>query len=395
MSRVVVAMNSFKGSLGASEACQAACRGILEARPDLAPVPCPIADGGDGTLSVLSTALNGVRVRSEVHGPLGGRRVAAEWLWIPPATTHAPPSAVIEMASASGLTLVPHHDRDPMRATSRGTGELIVAAVDRGVRRITLGLGGSATVDGGVGAARALGWRFLSERGAEIPEGGRGLARLATIVPPDQDRLSHVDLRILLDVDTPLCGPAGAAPVFGPQKGADREDVDALAEGLDRLAERIQADLGLDVRMLPGGGAAGGLGAAAVALFGGTPESGASFVLDTIGFDEVAAGAFRIVTGEGRFDRSSLRGKSVAEVARRGEAASVPVSVLAGAVDPNVDVASLAGIDEVFPVTPAHLPLDAALARASALLEAAARRMAGDWPRGSDEDGPLPGRLSR
>ena len=289
--RVVVAMNSFKGTLDAEAACRSVCRGILSARPDLAPEAVPLADGGDGTLAVLAAARGGVRVRTRVVGPRAGRSVDAEWLWQAPTDHGSFPSAVIEMAEASGLKLLAPGERAPLHTTTRGTGELLLAAVARGCREVVLALGGSATVDGGVGAARALGWRFLSERGHEIPEGGAALVRLETIVPPRVDRLVDVRVRALLDVEHPLCGPSGAARVFGPQKGATDDEVEVLEAGLERLADRILGDLGLDVRARPGAGAAGGLGAGAVAFFGAEPVAGADFVIEAVGLDAARAGA--------------------------------------------------------------------------------------------------------
>jgi glycerate kinase len=374
-------MNSFKSSLNAEAACRSVCRGITSARPDLTPEPVPLADGGDGTLGVLAAAGGGVRIRTRVVGPRRGRRVDAEWLWRAPVGRDSFPSAVIEMAEASGLRLLAPGERDPLHATSRGTGELLLAAVDRGARDLVLALGGSATVDGGVGAARALGWRFLSGRGSEIPDGGAGLLGLESIVPPTIDPLANVRVRALLDVEHPLCGRFGAARVFGPQKGATDDEVEVLEAGLERLAERILAEMGLDLRERPGGGAAGGFGAGAIAFLGAYPLGGADFVIDAVGLNAALTGARRVVTGEGRLDATSLRGKVVARVMERAGAADVPVSIIAGSMDPAIDSALPRPGAEVHIATPDGLSDAEAMRQAAGLLEAAASRMAASWSR--------------
>lgn len=377
--RVVVAMNSFKGSLDAEAACRCVCRGIGSARPDLAPEAVPLADGGDGTLAVLAAARGGVRVRTRVTGPRRERPVDAEWLWQAPTDRDRSPSAVIEMAEASGLKRLDPQDRDPLRTTTRGTGELVLAAVARGCRDVVLALGGSATVDGGVGAARALGWRFLSERGREIPEGGAGLLRLEAIVPPQVDPLAGVRVRALLDVEHPLCGPYGAARVFAPQKGADAEGVEILEAGLERLADRMLADLGLDLRERPGSGAAGGLGAGAVAFFGADAVGGADFVIDAVGLDAALQGARRVITGEGRLDSTSMQGKVVGGVIERARSRGLPVSIIAGSVDPDAGPVMPGADVEVCAAAPHGVSESEAMSRAGPFLEAAAERMAKAW----------------
>jgi glycerate kinase len=243
---------------------------------------------------------------------------------------------------------------------------------------VVLALGGSATVDGGVGAARALGWRFLSERGQEIPEGGGGLLRLETIVPPAVDPLTGVRVRALLDVEHSLCGPSGAARVFAPQKGATEEDVALLEAGLERLADRILADLGLDLRSRPGGGAAGGFGAGAVAFLGAHPVAGTDFVIGAVGLDAALRGARRVITGEGRLDATSFRGKVVAGVIERAGKSNVPVSIIAGSAAPDIEATLPAGVD-VHTATPSGLTATDAMRQAGPILEAAAARMAEAW----------------
>jgi glycerate kinase len=352
--RIVVAPDSFKGTLTAAQAGEAIRLGILDSRPAADVEVVALADGGDGTAAVVGRARGGTWTPVRCVGPLEGETVEAGWL----ALHGDRPEALVEMASASGLALLPAHRRDPLRTTTLGTGELLRAAAEAG-RRLYLGVGGSATVDGGVGAARALGWRFLDRRGSEVPHGGGGLARIRSIVPPAPDRwkpsrpwfrsasgehLVFPSLDVLTDVDNPLLGPRGAASVFGPQKGADASGVAALEAGLGNLAERIRAELGIEVATLSGAGAAGGLAAGAVAFLGGRLRPGIEWVLDQVGFDDAVRGADLIVTGEGRFDSQSLAGKVVAGVAQRARAFGVPVVVLAGRVALNESEWAGAGI---------------------------------------------------
>jgi glycerate kinase len=371
---VVVAMDSWKGSLGAVAACAAAARGVRRAVPDARIDLCPLADGGEGTASVLHEILGGEWVEAEVNGPLPGRRLRAAYLRL----GGDRPTAVIDLAAASGLTVVPRSLLDPLRATTLGTGELIRHAIVRGARRVWLALGGSATVDGAMGAATALGWRFLDAGGSLIGHGGGELERLARIVRPAAP-FPAVRVVALRDVDNPLLGERGAARVFGPQKGATPEAIERLERGLDRLAAVIERDLGVDVRRLRGGGSAGGAGAGAAAFFGARLVGGAPLVLRLSGFLERIRRADLVITGEGRFDSQSLDGKVVSAVARLAARHAVPVAVVAGRVALDENAALAYGIRAIEAASPPEIGEEEALAHAGTLLEAAAERVTSRW----------------
>jgi glycerate 2-kinase len=368
--KILIATDSFKGSLDAMAACSAVARGVQRALPHAELDLCPLADGGEGTAAVLRALVGGDWIESEASGPLAGERVRAGYLRIPGSR----PTAVIDLAAASGLTLLPRHRLDPLRATTLGTGELVRHALEQGAQRVWLALGGSATVDGGVGAATALGWRFLDTAGEPVGPGGGTLERIARILPPPAPLGARVTA--LRDVDNPLLGERGAARVFGPQKGAGVAAVERLERGLARLATAIERDLGLDVRGLAGGGAAGGAGAGAVAFLDARLVAGARLVLRLSRFDARLRGAALVITGEGRLDSQSLRGKVVSAVARAAARRGVAVAAVAGRVtlDPALAVAN--GISAVEAAAPPELADDEAMAQAEPLLEAAAQRLA-------------------
>lgn len=330
--RIVVAPAAFKGSLGPREVCEALAVGVRQALPDAAVLSCPIADGGDGLLDALLPA-DALREAVGVTGPLSDP-VQATLGWLDERT------AVFESASACGLRLVPPGARDPVGATSRGVGELIAEAAQRGADTVIVGLGGSATTDGGTGAARGLGWTFHDAAGAELPEGGGALARLE-----DCGGGWSLGARVvaLADVTTPLCGPMGAARVFAPQKGASAADVELLAAGLERLAAVLARHGRPDLATLPMGGAAGGLGAGLVHFARAALLGGAEWVLERVGFDATLAGAAWLLTAEGAFDATSLAGKAVGEVVRRARAARCGVTVIAGSARDTGDVHVLDG----------------------------------------------------
>lgn len=377
--RVVVAMDSFKGSLDARAACEAAARGIRAARPDAVVESCPMADGGEGTAAVIESAVGGAWVELEVTGPLPERRVRARYLWVP----GWGPGALIELAAAAGIERLGPGERDPMRATTRGVGELIVDALARGARTVRLAVGGSATVDGGVGMARALGWRFEDADGAPLAEGGGALGRLARITAPGgPPGLGDAEIEVWCDVDSPLVGPAGAAAVFAPQKGATPDQVRTLAAGLERLARMIATGQGQGVGSLAGGGAAGGAAAGAAAFFGARLVPGVAAVIEAVGLGARLEGADHLLTGEGRLDEQTLAGKVVAGVAARARARGVPVTVIAGAVTLAPARQLEAGIGTTLslpPTAPGEIPRGAEAARR---IEAAARRWATALPRG-------------
>ena len=367
--KVVVAMDSFKGSLTAARACDIVAGAIRSTLPDAEVVVKPMADGGEGTAAALMAAVGGQWIEREVMGPLPRMRVGAGFLHLPGGRT-----AVVEMATASGLQLLRREQLDPLRATTYGTGELIRAASDAGVERILLTVGGSATVDGGLGAATALGWHFETAEGEALPPGGAGLSQIERIVPPSREIGASVE--VLCDVDNPLCGEHGAAAVYGPQKGATPEMVEMLERGLNRLAEKVGSQLGRDIRDLPGAGAAGGLAAGAVAFMDARLVSGIDAVMAQSRLREALADAGWVITGEGRFDEQSLRGKVVSGVTRLAREAGARVGLIAGQVLLPPDAYRMQGIEAAQSCTTDDMELDYALANSEKLLEQAAERFA-------------------
>jgi glycerate kinase len=341
--RVLVAPDKFRGTLTAAQAARAVAAGWRRARPDDEVVEVPMADGGEGTLDALVEALEGERHRARVHGPLGDP-VDAEYGIVPgPAGV----TAVVEMARASGLALIGEARRDPKRTTTWGTGELILAAMASDPVEVIVCIGGSATNDGGAGLAQALGVRLLDSRGGEIGQGGEALLDLDRIdlsgLGPDVRRTRFL---VACDVDSPLTGPQGASVVYGPQKGAGPEDVLLLDRALGHLASVVFRDLGLDVRDLPGGGAAGGLGAGLVAFLGAHLRPGIELVMDAVAMRPRLDATDLVVTGEGKLDEQSLHGKVPAGVIEAAHAAGVPAIVLCGRAEvhpPDVAVFDLVG----------------------------------------------------
>ena len=364
--RVLVAPDKFRGTLTARAAGDAIARGWRRARPDDDVVVVPLADGGEGTLDVLAPTDEAGATRSTrtVTGPLGDPVEAAFGM--------RDETAVIEMARASGLGLVPTDRRAPMRATTRGTGELMAAAMDAGARRMLVCLGGSATNDGGVGMAAALGGRFLDVDGRPIGDGGGAVVALNRLdAGPVLDRVRAIEIVGVTDVDNPLCGPAGASAVFGPQKGASPDDVVVLDRALAHLAAVAARDLGVDRSREPGAGAAGGLGFGLMAFTGARLRRGVEVVMEAVRFEQQLAGASVVITGEGSFDASSLRGKVPAGVLDAARLAGVPAAILCGVAGtdaPGAIVRSL--VDLVGP--------EVALAEAAGSLERLASELADD-----------------
>tara|TARA_Y100000758_G_scaffold157452_1_gene111683 strand:- start:75 stop:1229 length:1155 start_codon:yes stop_codon:yes gene_type:complete len=371
--KLVIAPDSFKESLSARAVAEAIAAGWARVYPDAELLLCPMADGGEGTVDALLSASDGKLQQTRVSGPLGDP-VEAHWGLLPDA------QAIIEMAEASGLHRVEPGRRDVLAASSHGTGELIRAALDAGVRRIVLGLGGSATNDGGAGLLAALGVRFLDREGQELPLGGAALARLSQIDLTGLDtRLAQVEVMVAADVDNPLCGPRGASAVFGPQKGASPEQVAQLDEALGHYADVMAATLGEDLRDFPGVGAAGGLGFAARAVLRAGFRPGVELVAELSGLVEAMQGADLVITGEGRLDGQSLHGKTPVGVARLARTAGVPVIALAGSLGEGYQRLYAEGIGAAFSLAPGPLSLEQAMAEAGPELSARAADLARLW----------------
>lgn len=328
-SRILVAPDSFKGTLTAAGAAMAMGRGVRRALPRASVRLFPVSDGGEGFVDALISAMGGMPQWTMVQGPLPSRRVRARWVLAAKGTT-----ALIEMAAAAGLGLVPPEERNPAVTTTFGVGEMIRSALDQGVEAILLGIGGSATNDGGAGMASALGVKFLDASGALLGQGGGPLTSLAHIDATGLDvRLGRTAVTVACDVTNVLTGPQGASFVYGPQKGADRAAVELLDQALARYAEVLRNDLGIDVAEVPGSGAAGGLGAGLIAFCGASLVPGIDVVLDAAGFDGALASCDLVLTGEGRLDSQTRSGKALAGILRRAHAAHVPVAAVAGSVE--------------------------------------------------------------
>jgi len=374
--RVVVAPDSFGGALDSVAVAETIAAGWRQARPDDTVVTTPMADGGEGTLAAVAAALGDRAVirSAAVHDPLG-REVTADWLLLEEGRT-----AFVEMAAASGLARLGEEERTPAIArvaSTHGTGELLLAALDGGVISLVLGLGGSATTDGGAGIFSALGVRFLDEVGLELAPGGAALARLERIDASGLDaRIGSVEIVVASDVTNPLCGHAGAAAVYGPQKGADAAAVAALDAALAHLGEAIQATTGRAVSDLAGAGAAGGTGAALLGFTDAVLRPGFEVVAKLVGLAAALGEADLVITGEGRADEQTLAGKTAMGVAQLAGEAGVPVVLLCGALGPGAELLETAGIfDLVQPILDRPMPLSDAMADTERLLVNAAERL--------------------
>jgi glycerate kinase len=368
--RIIVAPDSFKGSVSALAAAQAMKRGIQAVFPDAEVVAAPIADGGEGTVDALVAATKGRTLRSEVAGPLG-ETLSAHWGILGDGET-----AIIEMAAASGLPLVPKEKRDPRITTTYGTGQLLAAALDNGIRKIIIGIGGSATNDGGAGMAKALGARFLDAAGKELVNGGAALARLARIDLSGLDpRLQEVEIQVACDVDNPLCGPRGASAVYGPQKGATPEMVHELDKALEHYAGVAKTATGKDIAGRPGSGAAGGLGAGLLYFSKAQLRPGVEIVMDAIGFGTMVAHADFVITGEGLTDAQTAHGKAPVGIARAAKQHHVPVICLSGGLGQGADSVYDQGIDGLMSIIPQPMTLEQCMQQGEALIESAAARL--------------------
>lgn len=371
--KVVIAPDSFKESLSAAQVAAAIARGWASVFPDAELLLLPMADGGEGTVDALLASLGGERREQQAQGPLG-EPVIAHWGLL------ADGSAAIEVAAASGLHLLEPAQRDVCRASSRGSGELLLAALDAGAKRIVLGLGGSATNDGGAGLLQALGVRLLNAQGQELAAGGAALAQLVRVDCSGLDpRLHEVEILVAADVDNPLCGPRGASAVFGPQKGASLYDVDLLDAALAHFADCTAQALGKDWQQEPGVGAAGGLGFALKAYLGASFCPGIQLVARIAGLADAVFGADLVITGEGRLDSQTLHGKTPAGVAAIAQQAGVPVIALAGSLGETYQALYEVGIDAAFSLVPGPLSLQQAMSIAASELEARSCDLARVW----------------
>ncbi|GBQ19022.1 glycerate kinase [Gluconacetobacter sacchari DSM 12717] len=369
--KVVIVCDSFKESLSALQVADAIEEGFREIYPRAAYVKLPAADGGEGTAEALVLATGGRMLTREVTGPLGEPVMAAFGILGDGRT------AVVEMAAAAGLMLVPRDRRDPLAATTYGVGQLILAALDEGCRHVILGLGGSATNDGGAGMAQALGVSLRDRDGVELPFGGGGLARLARIDRSRLDaRLADCRVEVACDVDNPLTGPSGASAVFGPQKGATPDMVRLLDDGLAVYARQVAAAVGRAIDTVPGAGAAGGLGGGALAFLDATLRPGVEIVMEALGLDAILSDADLVITGEGRIDGQTVHGKAPIGVARVARRHGRPVIGIAGSLGQDAARVHAHGIDAVFSVVNRPCTLEDALAEAAANVRVTARNVA-------------------
>jgi len=368
--RIIIAPDSYKGSVSALGVAEAIERGVLHIFPDAEIFKIPIADGGEGTVDALVTATGGQKIYRQVSGPLG-ETVEAYWGVLGDGET-----AIIEMSAASGLPLVPKDRRDPRIASTYGTGELIKAVLDKGLRKIIIGIGGSATNDGGAGMAQALGARLLDSQGQELQPGGAALVHLAAIDLTGLDsRLADTAIMVACDVDNPLCGLRGASAVYGPQKGATPAMVSQLDGALANFACIAKQATGKDIAECAGAGAAGGLGAGLLFFTNARLRPGVEIVLETTGFAELAAKASLVITGEGRTDFQTAFGKAPVGVAKVAKQYGVPVVCLSGGLGDGANDVLGQGIDAIMTVVPQPMALEDCMAQGADLIEAAAARL--------------------
>jgi glycerate kinase len=365
--KIVIAPDSFKGSISSIRACKAIEAGVKEVFSDAELILMPIADGGEGTVDSFTAACACEKAPVNVTGPLG-QKVEAVFAVLEDGT------AVIEMAAASGLTLV--KDKNPLKATTFGTGQLIKAALDRGCKKIIIGLGGSATNDGGAGVAQALGFSLKDRDGNEIGFGGGELDKLHTIDCTNADtRLMDCEIIAACDVTNILCGKNGASPVFGPQKGADPQTVELLDANLSHYADVIEKQLGIQLKDIPGTGAAGGLSAGLIAFCNAEIKPGIELILDTIGFDGHLKDADLVITGEGKIDYQSAFGKVPVGVAKRAKQAGVPVIAIAGAIGEGAEAVYNYGINSIVSIINKPATLSFAMDNVEKLLKDAVKRL--------------------
>jgi len=344
--KIVVAPDSFKGSLTAIEVSDAIEQGVREIFPEAEIVKIPMADGGDGTVQCLVNATGGEILKEKVTGPLGDEVLASYGILGDKKT------AVIEMAEASGLTLVPENQRNPLITTTYGTGQLIKIALDQGCRKMIIGIGGSATNDGGAGMVQALGVKLLDREGEEIGFGGGELKKVFRIETKYLDnRLSETKVLVASDVSNPLCGPKGASWIYGPQKGATPEIIEELDESLAHFAKIVKKDLNKDVKDIPGAGAAGGLGASLMAFLDAELKPGIEIIIEIVKLEQVIKGADLVITGEGKIDSQTIYGKAPIGVARIAKKYNIPVIAVAAVISADADIVHQYGIDTLIKIS--------------------------------------------
>ncbi|HIB73441.1 MAG TPA: glycerate kinase [Candidatus Marinimicrobia bacterium] len=369
--KIVIAPDSFKGSLTAAEAAEAIETGFRAVYPDAEYVKVPMADGGEGTVQSLVDATSGTIITQLVSGPMGDM-VAGFFGILGDRQT-----AVIEMAAASGIHWVRPKERDVFLASSFGTGQLINAALDRGCDKLIVGLGGSATNDGGIGMMKALGAQFFDQDGVQLAADVRALLQLASIDLQYLDpRLDKTEIVVACDVDNPLCGENGAARVFGPQKGATEEDIAVLDQALTRYGDILSANAGRDIASEPGAGAAGGMGAAFIGLIDAVLKPGVDIVIEIVDLANSLVDANLVITGEGRVDNQTIHGKTPTGVAKVAKSCNLPVICITGSVEDGADFTHQLGIDEIYSVTEGDYDLTEVLIEAEHKLTQAAQKIA-------------------
>lgn len=367
--KIVVAMDSFKSSISTLSACKIIRDTLLSINPELTIVNIPMADGGEGTAEAMMAARRGKWIRVQTMGPLQEMKVKAGFAFFTDTKV-----ALVEMAKASGLELLSPKQTNPLKTTTFGTGQLIRAAANYGADKILLAVGGSATADGGVGAAQALGWKFLDSAGKQVGFGGGQLEYIVKIIRPEKIDLPEIE--VLCDVDNPLVGKDGAARVFGPQKGATPEMVERLEAGLNHLAKVVKRQLGIEIDKIPGSGAAGGLSAGAIAFMNAKLVSGVETIIRESGLEKEISDADWVITGEGRFDSQSLRGKVVSGVTKAVTLSKARVCVIAGRIElPEKEWRGF-GITDAIGLSEKAMDLDYAIANTKSLLADAARKFA-------------------
>ena len=367
--KIIVAPDSFKGSNTSIRVAETIERGIRKVFPEVVIECIPIADGGEGTVEAVVLGGRGKYRDVRATGPLGNS-VTARYGILDRGR------AVIEMAAASGLPLVPRNERNPLKTTTFGTGELVRDALDQGCREFLIGIGGSATNDAGVGMAQALGYSFLDEKGDELGRGGGELIRLKDIRSENVDkRLASCEFVVACDVRNPLYGPEGAAHIYGPQKGASPEMIKILDDNLRHFAGVVTDTFGTEIQKIPGSGAAGGLGAGLVVFCKGELRSGIDAILDLVRFDQRAESADLVITGEGAMDGSSAYGKVPVGIAKRLRGKNVQVLAIVGDIGKGASAVYEYGIDGIMSTVSRAIPLEEALAQSATMLEDAAERV--------------------